>query len=129
MNAIWQLLADLVVVVHYAFLLYLVVGGFLAVRRPWTIWLHLAAAVWGTLIITTKVPCPLTAAQDFFRERAGLAPLRSGFIDNYVKDVLYPARFETETRVLVATIVAVSWVWFLRARLRSPARALASSKP
>ena len=116
MTVAWRVLADVVVGVHYAFLLYLLVGGFLAQRRPGTIWLHLAAAVWGTLIVTTRVPCPLTAAQDLFRRRGGLAPLHGGFIGTYVKGVLYPARWETATQVVVALLVAGSWVAFLRHR-------------
>lgn len=123
MTGVWRVLADVVVAVHYAFLLYLIVGGFLAVRWPRTIWLHLAAAVWGALIVTTQVPCPLTAVQNALRERGGLPPLHSGFIQNYVKGVLYPARLETLTQVLVALVVVVSWVVFVRRRRRVPSAA------
>ena len=126
MNTLWRLLADVVVGVHYTFLLYLIVGGFLALRRPWTIWLHVGAAVWGTLIVTTGVLCPLTAAQNFLREQGGLPPLHGGFISGYVKGTLYPARYETLTQALVAVVVAVSWVVFVRHRRERSRRARAA---
>lgn len=116
MTTVWRGLAELVVGVHYGFLAYLVVGGFLARRRPRTIWLHLAAAVWGVLIVTTGVTCPLTVAQNALRGWGGLPPLRSGFITGYVKGILYPARYETATQVLVALVVVTSWAVFLSRR-------------
>lgn len=116
MNGFWRVLADLVIVLHYGFLLYLVVGGFLAVRRPRTIWLHALAAIWGSLIIITRVPCPLTAAQNYFREQDGLPPLRAGFIQLYVRGTIYPARLEVAVQILVALIVAMSWIRFARRR-------------
>ena len=123
MNVVWRALADVVVGLHYAFLLYLVVGGFLAARWPRTVWLHLAAAVWGTLIVTTRVPCPLTAAQNFLREQGGLRALHGGFISGYVKGTIYPARFETLTQAAVATVVVASWVFLVHHRATSRVRA------
>jgi hypothetical protein len=119
----YRLLADAVAGVHYAYLAYLLVGGFVAWRWPRTIALHVVAAVWGVLIIATPVPCPLTAAQNALRERGGQPPLRESFINTYIRGTFYPAAHESETHVLIAGIVAASWVGFaLRMRRRRVTR-------
>jgi hypothetical protein len=85
-DGFFRVLADAVVPVHCGFLLYLISGGFLAWRWPRTIGLHLLAAVWGTLIVTTGMPSPLTALQDELREAGGEGPLHGwGFISLYVR--------------------------------------------
>jgi hypothetical protein len=119
----YRLLADAFAGVHYAYLAYLLVGGFVAWRWPRTIALHIFAAVWAVLIIAAPVPCPLTAAQNALRERGGQPPLRDSFINTYIRGTFYPAAHETETRVVVAGVVAASWIGLvLRMRRRRVAR-------
>jgi hypothetical protein len=119
----YRLLADAVAGVHYAYLAYLLVGGFVAWRWPRTIAAHLFAAIWAVLIIATPVPCPLTAAQNAMRERGGEPPLRDTFINTYIRGTFYPASHETQTRFVVAGVVAASWIGFaLRMRHRRVAR-------
>jgi uncharacterized protein DUF2784 len=119
----YRLFGDAVAGVHYAYLAYLLVGGFVAWRWPRTIALHAIAAVWAVLIIATPVPCPLTAAQNALRERGGQPPLRDTFINTYIRGTFYPAAYETETRVVVAGIVVASWVGFaVRMRRRRVTR-------
>jgi ABC-type dipeptide/oligopeptide/nickel transport system permease subunit len=114
MQTTWRLLADAVVGVHFAFLAYVIVGGFLAWRWRWTIVTHVLACIWAALIIFVKVPCPLTALQNQFREWAGENPLRAGFIHNYVTGHLYPSGDARVVQVIVALIVLVSWVGYAR---------------
>jgi len=119
----YRLLADAVAGLHYAYLAYLLVGGFVAWRWPRTIALHIFAAVWAVLVIATPVPCPLTAAQNALRERGGQPPLRDSFINTYIRGTFYPAAHETETRVVVAGVVVASWIGFaLRMRRRRDTR-------
>jgi hypothetical protein len=115
---VYRLLADGVAGIHYAYLVYLLVGGFVAWRWPWTIVGHIVAAIWGVLIIATPVPCPLTAAQNALRNLGGEPTLPRSFIDIYVRGTLYPAAHETETQALIAGIVIVSWIGFV-VRLRA----------
>ena len=108
MDAVWRALGDVMVAAHYLFLAYLLGGGFLAWRWRRTIALHVLAAVWATLIIATRVPCPLTALQNAFRERAGQAPVTGGFIEHYVRGVMYPAAYEVA--VWIAGAPRLTWV-------------------
>jgi Protein of Unknown function (DUF2784) len=117
---VYRLLAVGVAAVHGAFLAYVVLGGLVALRWPWTIALHALAVAWGALVIAASVRCPLTSMQDWLRQRAGQAPLTRGFIDQYVEGVLYPARFTPLVQALVAVVVVACWL-ALFARHRMPA--------
>jgi len=71
----------LIVAFHLAFIGYVVIGGFLALRWRRTIWLHIPAVIWGIAIATERVNCPLTWVERWARARAGMAPLPpDGFI-------------------------------------------------
>jgi hypothetical protein len=109
----YRLLADGVAGVHYAYLAYLLAGGFVAWRWPRTIAAHAFAAVWAVLIIATPMPCPLTAAQNALRERGGEPRLTDSFVNTYVRGTFYPADHEIEARVVVAGLVVASWAGLL----------------
>lgn len=119
----FQLLTAATVSVHFLFLAYVVVGGFLAWRRRWrwSILAHLAAVGWGVLAVRRGIECPLTDLESWSRRQAGQQGLERGFIDTYLTGVIYPAGYLTEIRLLIAAVVLASWVGFalkLRARRR-----------
>ena len=115
----YRLLVSVILVAHFAFLGYVVLGGFLAWRWPRAIWPHAAAATWGILIVTNAVNCPLTWAENWARQRSGQPGYDRGFIDTYVTGVLYPARYLMTMRIVAATVVLVSWLgWWYRRRRR-----------
>ncbi|MFI7223630.1 DUF2784 domain-containing protein [Nonomuraea angiospora] len=113
----YRIIADAAMVVHFAFLAYLAVGGFLAWRWRRTIWAHLAVVGWGLLSLATGVECPLTVLEDWGRRNAGLAELpRGGFIDNYIEGVIYPEQYTNLVRLGVAVLVLFSYVGYVLRR-------------
>jgi hypothetical protein len=117
-DTLWRRLADGVAGVHYAYMAYLLVGGFIAWRWPKTIWVHGVAALWAILIVTTKVPCPLTALQNHVRESGGQRPLSNSFINLYIRGTFYPADKQTVAQAATAVVVIASWVRFSRLQRR-----------
>jgi Protein of Unknown function (DUF2784) len=105
----YRLLAGTAQGAHFAYLGYLVLGGFLAWRWTWTVWPHALAAAWGFAVVAFSPTCPLTWAEDWARRRGGRPALSHGFMDHYITGVLYPARYESLVRVLVAVVVLASW--------------------
>jgi hypothetical protein len=103
-------LAEVVVAVHFAFVLYVVLGGFLAWRWPRSLPLHVASAVYALGIVVIGWDCPLTTLENHFRRVGGESDYRQGFIDRYMKDVIFPHQFTSALRVLVAVLVVVSWI-------------------
>jgi hypothetical protein len=106
----YRFLVTAILAVHFAFLAYVLAGGFLAIRWPRLIWPHLVAAGWGLLVILVPVTCPLTWAENWARQRAGEHALTKGFIDRYIEGVIYPARYTRLIDVLVALVVLGSWL-------------------
>jgi len=117
----YRLLIMLVLALHFGFMAYLVIGGFLTWRWPWTVWAHLAAATWAVVVVTAGLTCPLTLAEHWARRRAGETDVGEGFIDRYLEGVLYPERYADLVQLLVAVLVVVSWVGLFR-RLRAVPR-------
>lgn len=103
----YKLAADALVVVHLLFILFVVAGGLLLVRRRWIAWLHLPAAVWGVLIEWRGWVCPLTPLENRMRELAGQAGYREGFIEHYLLPAIYPAGLTTGVQAILGGIVIV----------------------
>lgn len=87
---LYRYLADLTVLLHLAFVTFVVVGGLLALRDRRWIWAHLPAAIWGVAIEWGGWVCPLTPLENWLRRRAGGAGYRGGFVEHYFLPVLYP---------------------------------------
>jgi hypothetical protein len=87
---IYRWLADLTVLFHGAFVAFVILGGFLALRWRQLIWLHVPAAAWGVLIEFGGWICPLTPLENMLRHRAGDAGYSGGFVEHYVVRALYP---------------------------------------
>ncbi len=104
---IYRALADLVLVVHLAFVLFVVLGGLLVLRRPRVAWLHVPAAIWGVLIEYTGRICPLTPLENSFRMRGGEAGYTGGFIEHYIQPLLYPAGLTRLTQVVLGSLALV----------------------
>jgi hypothetical protein len=115
----YRVAADVVVVIHFAFLAYVIGGGFLALRWRWSIWPHLGACTWAIAILTVPgLVCPLTTAEAWARHRAGDASYSGAFINQYIEGVLYPARLTPLVEVLVGASVLTSWALVIRLRRR-----------
>ena len=107
---------------HLAFVLFVLAGGLLVLRRPRVAWLHLPAAVWGVFVEFSGWLCPLTPLENALRTRAGL-PLYSGdFIARFVFPVLYPDNLTRGTQLMFGTAAlllnALVYAILLRRRLR-----------
>lgn len=111
----WAMVGDAARLLHFAFLVFVVTGGFLAWRWPRLVWVHVPAALWGLAVVVFPIGCPLTDVEDWAREREGEGPLSgTGFIDHYIEGVLYPERYTVLMQVLAGAAVVVSWtvlVW------------------
>lgn len=102
----YGLLADLVVIVHFAFVLFVVFGGALVLRRPLLAWLHLPAALWGAAIEIAGGICPLTPLELWLRARAGEAGYGGGFVEHYIVALLYPGGLTRGHQIALGLAVA-----------------------
>lgn len=86
-----SLLADLVLVVHAAFVLFVAGGAFLVLRRRAVAWAHVPCALYGAAIEFFGWTCPLTPLEARLRRAAGQAGYEGSFIEHYLQGILYPA--------------------------------------
>ncbi|MGH7631378.1 MAG: DUF2784 domain-containing protein [Gemmatimonadales bacterium] len=108
-----RILADLLVIVHFAFVLFVAAGGLLVLRWPRLAFVHLPAAIWGAWIEFTGGICPLTPLEKSLRVRAGEAAYAGDFVDHYILPILYPSGMtRTAQLVLGVAVVAVNVVLY-----------------
>jgi hypothetical protein len=88
---IFRLLADLVLIFHLAFVLFVALGGLLVLRRPRLAWLHLPALAWGAISEFLGVICPLTPLETTLRELGGGMGYEGDFIGHHITALLYPS--------------------------------------
>lgn len=96
---LYRVLADLIVVLHMAFVVFVAVGGLLAWRWPWVAYAHVPSFLWGAWVHLAGRVCPLTPLENHLRARAGSAGYAGGFVEHYVLPVLYPAFLPRPTSV------------------------------
>jgi len=116
---LYSWLAVAVAGLHWAFLGYLVTGGYLAWRWPRSVVLHILVASWAFLVVAASLPCPLTAAQNWLRHRAAEPALTHSFLNTYVRGVFYPANHDQVVQALVALVVLASWTGLLLRSLQA----------
>lgn len=114
---VYRGLADLIVVIHLAFVLFAVLGGFLVLKWKRCAWIHVPTVVWAALIEFVGWVCPLTPFENWLRERGGAIAYRSGFVEHYILPLLYPTVLTRSLQialgllVLILNLVIYGWVW------------------
>jgi hypothetical protein len=101
----FRLLADVVVIFHLTFVLFVTLGSLLVLRWSRLAWLHLPAVVWGAWIEISGRICPLTPLENWLREQGGGVAYEASFVDQYVIPVVYPASLTRQVQWLLAGLV------------------------
>lgn len=120
---VYRFLADAVLLVHLGFILFVVFGALLVLRRPRLLPVHLAAVAWGFGIEVLGAVCPLTHVENRMRLLAGESGFSGGFIDHYLLPLIYPGEMTRGLQLgLAAGVLVINgllYAWILRARRRS----------
>lgn len=119
----YRLLADLIVLVHGAFVLFVVFGGILALWRTRWAWVHVPAALWGVYVEFAGKICPLTPLENHLRRLAGDRGYHGGFIEHYLIPLMYPEGLtrdiQLELGLIVLAINLVAYGLVVRRALKS----------
>jgi Protein of Unknown function (DUF2784) len=119
---IYRALADIVVALHLAFVLFVALGGFLALKWLRAAWFHIPAALWGALIEFAGWECPLTPLENWLRRLGGEAGYQTSFIERYLLPVIYPAAVTRSLHIALGFLVlgvnlAIYWMIWRRQAL------------
>lgn len=121
---LYSILADILVVLHLAFIAYVLLGGLLGLRWTRNVFFHLPCAAWGTLIEFTGWICPLTPLEVRWRIMAGQEGYQDSFIGHYLIPIIYPAGLTRDMQFwlglgVIVLNLAVYAILILRWRRRS----------
>lgn len=105
-------LADLVILVHFLFVVFVIFGSVLLLWSKKIIWFHIPAVFWGALIEFTGWICPLTPLENSLRLKAGRFTYEGGFIENYIVPVLYPSGLTRNIQLVLGVAVIVINLFF-----------------
>lgn len=119
---LYRVAADALVVAHFGFICFVILGGLLAIRWNWVILFHLPAVLWGMLIEFYGWICPLTPWEIQLRESAGQQGYEGGFIEHYLLAVMYPDGLTRNVQIGLGLIVfginASVYLWMIKRGLR-----------
>jgi hypothetical protein len=102
-------LADLTVATHFAFLIFVLLGGVVARRSRWLLLAHLLAVAWAIYVEATPgLVCPLTPLENYFATRAGRAGYEGSFIEHYLVPILYPDGLTPTLQLTLAGLVVLT---------------------
>jgi len=100
--------ADLVLLTHFAFVVFAVVGGALAFYSPIGPWVHVPVVLWSSAINLMSWTCPLTPAENALRRRAGQQGYSGNFVEHYIGRLVYPRGMPRQLE-LVAGVSILVW--------------------
>jgi hypothetical protein len=119
-----KILADIVLLSHFLFVLFAILGGLFVLHKRWFLWLHLPAVIWSAVVNLAGWICPLTPLENSFRAAAGQAGYKGGFVEHYIAPLVYPGGMTRELEliagvsVLVWNVLVYTFVIFRRPRRR-----------
>ena len=104
-------MAELIVLIHFSFILFVIFGGLLVMKWRRLIWLHLPTAVWGALIEIFGWICPLTTLENQFRRNNYGEVYSTGFIEHYIIPIIYPVGLTRDIQIILGVaVIAINLV-------------------
>ena len=103
----YELFANLSLIVHLIFILFVVFGGLIFFIFPKIIYIHIPALLWGIYIELTNSVCPLTYLENWFLYQSGLTTYTNDFINNYLFLIIYPEAITTNVQTFIGIILII----------------------
>ncbi len=104
---LYGILADIVVLLHFLFILFVILGALLALCWRWSPLIHVPAVIWGAYISFYGVACPLTPLEKQLRGHAGELGYSGGFIEHYIIPLIYPAGLEAGHQLILGMLAVL----------------------
>ena len=95
----YEFLATLTLIIHFLFILFVIFGAFLFFIKPWILYFHVPAFLYGVYVELTQSICPLTYIENYFLTKANLASYSTSFIQNYLYAIIYPINLTKEIQI------------------------------
>ena len=99
--------ANLILIIHFAFILFVVFGALLFFVTTKIVFIHIPAFLWGSYIELTHSICPLTYLENWLLHKANLTTYSEGFIQNYLIPIVYPANLTKDLEIYLGIALIV----------------------
>ena len=103
----YEIAADLILIIHFTFVLFVVFGALLLFASVKIIFIHIPAVIWGSYIELTNSICPLTYLENWFLHKANLTTYSEGFIQNYLVPIVYPMNLTKDLQIYLGIALIV----------------------
>ena len=107
---IYLFLTQLTLIIHMAFILFVVLGGFFIHKKRWIRVVHLGSLIWAVYAeLSPGVICPLTTLENYFGYHAGLSTYKEDFITQYLVPIIYQEGLTSNVQyVLVGLVICIN---------------------
>ena len=95
----YESLAALILIIHFLFIIFVIFGGLLFFIKPWTLYFHVPAFLYGVYVEFTQTICPLTYLENYLLTKANLATYSTTFIQNYLYAIIYPINLTKQIQI------------------------------
>ena len=103
----YEFLATLTLIIHFLFIIFVIFGGLLFFIKPWILFFHIPAFIYGVYVELTQSICPLTYLENYFLTKANLASYSTSFIQNYLYAIIYPINLTKEIQINLAIALLI----------------------
>jgi len=103
----YEFLATFTLIIHFLFIVYVILGGLLFFIKHWTIYFHIPAFLYGVYVEFTQSICPLTYLENYFLTKANLASYSTSFIQNYLYAIIYPVNLTKELQIILGVSLII----------------------
>ena len=103
----YEFLATFTLIIHFLFIVYVILGGLFFFIKPWTLYFHIPAFLYGVYVEFTQSICPLTYLENYLLTKANLASYSTSFIQNYLHAIIYPINLTIELQIILGIILII----------------------
>ena len=103
----YELFANLTLIAHLMFILFVIFGGLLYLIFSKIIYIHLPALLWGIYVELTNSICPLTYLENWFLNKGNLTTYSNNFISNYIFPIIYPDSLTAEIQIYLGVSLII----------------------
>ena len=103
----YELAANLTLIVHFAFIIFVVFGALLFFVATKIFYAHIPALIWGIYIELTHSVCPLTYLENWFLQKTNFTMYSESFIQNYLVPIVYPKNLTEDLQIYFAIVIVV----------------------
>ena len=100
--------ANLTLVVHFTFIVFVIFGALLVFASKKIAFIHVPSVIYGACIELFHFVCPLTYLENWFLRKAGMKSYSSSFVEHYLIPIVYPDNLSDEIQFYLGFLLILT---------------------